>query len=211
MEETEAMIIPEPKFSTIRNSPRVRLLEDWLIESEYGLMLIVPRGFETDLASVPRWLWPILSPFGDLRYGGIIHDFGYQHAYLLSPYSGDQAYNLESIALREKYPALFGGCIPVFIGKKRDFFDQLLRYVTIQATGEKLKAESAYLALKAFGWIAWNKYRKLGPAAYNANSLGLPTISKDEIPSRTNDESLKQFDAVLADLERATEDRERLA
>jgi len=174
------MIIPEPQFQTIPHSPRVRLVEDWLIESEYGLMLVVPRGFVTDLASVPRWIWPILSPFGDLRYGGIIHDFGYQHAYLLSPYSDDQVYNLESIALRKKYPEEFGGNIPVFIGKNRDFFDRLLRYVTIQATGSKWKAHAAYWALKVFGWIAWNKYRKLGPVAYNANSLGLPAASDEE-------------------------------
>lgn len=170
------MIIPEPRFETIPHSPRVRLTDNWIIESEFGLLLIVPKGFVTDLASVPRFLWPIVSPWGDLRFGSLLHDFGYQHCFLLSPYTEDQAYNKESLELRKKFPEEFGLNIPVFIGKDRDFFDQLFRYVTIQATGAKVKANAAYWGLKMFGWIAWGKYRRRGPAAYNFNSLYLPGV-----------------------------------
>lgn len=40
-----------------------------------GLLIEVPAGFETDLATVPRILWPILSPY-DPRYAAaaVIHD-----------------------------------------------------------------------------------------------------------------------------------------
>lgn len=36
----------------------------------------VPVGFWTDFASVPRIIWPIISPY-ELGYGPIPHDFGY--------------------------------------------------------------------------------------------------------------------------------------
>lgn len=36
----------------------------------------VPAGFWTDFASVPRFIWPIISPY-DLGVGCIPHDFGY--------------------------------------------------------------------------------------------------------------------------------------
>jgi hypothetical protein len=37
---------------------------------------VVPEGFWTDFASVPRILWAVLSPY-DLGVGPIPHDFGY--------------------------------------------------------------------------------------------------------------------------------------
>jgi hypothetical protein len=36
----------------------------------------VPAGFYTDFASVPRFVWPIISPY-ELGVGCIPHDFGY--------------------------------------------------------------------------------------------------------------------------------------
>ena len=170
------MIIPEPRIETIRGEMRVRLIEDWRIVLKCGLVLIVPKGFETDFASVPRWLWPVMSPMGDLRYGGIIHDFGYQHGYLLSPYSPAQVYNLASCHLRAKRPDEFNENIPVFAGKEQAFFDWMLKYVTICATGKAIKANAAYLALRLFGWIVWRKYRKRGPSAFNRNSLDLSGV-----------------------------------
>ena len=41
-----------------------------------GLNFIVPSDFWTDFASVPRFLWPVVSPY-DLGVGPIPHDFGY--------------------------------------------------------------------------------------------------------------------------------------
>lgn len=39
--------------------------------------IIVPRGFVTDLASIPRIFWSILRPDADYAYAAIIHDFLY--------------------------------------------------------------------------------------------------------------------------------------
>lgn len=37
----------------------------------------VPRGYLTDLLSIPRLLWPVLSPFGAGCWGALPHDILY--------------------------------------------------------------------------------------------------------------------------------------
>ena len=39
--------------------------------------IIVPRGFVTDFASVPRLFWSMLPPIGRYGYAAIFHDFAY--------------------------------------------------------------------------------------------------------------------------------------
>jgi len=39
--------------------------------------VIAPRGFVTDLASIPRAFWSLLPRDGDYIYGAIIHDYLY--------------------------------------------------------------------------------------------------------------------------------------
>jgi hypothetical protein len=38
---------------------------------------IVPKGFVTDLASIPALFWSILRPDGDYAYAAILHDYMY--------------------------------------------------------------------------------------------------------------------------------------
>jgi hypothetical protein len=40
-----------------------------------GRNIIVPKGFETDLISVPTWFWSVLRPFDEGVKGDIIHDY----------------------------------------------------------------------------------------------------------------------------------------
>lgn len=37
----------------------------------------VPKGTETDLASIPRFLWCLLPPFGRYSQAAVIHDYLY--------------------------------------------------------------------------------------------------------------------------------------
>ncbi len=159
----------------LRHPPRLELLEDWLIAIG-GLQVVIPRGFITDGASIPRPLWWLISPFGPLLEAALLHDFGYQHGYLLACYNQELPYNRRSLALRAAYPAQFGATIPVYIGKPRLFFDQLLRHITIELTGATLQAQAAYLALRPFGGVPWRLYRHKGPGAFNRNSLYLPGV-----------------------------------
>jgi len=159
--------------------PRLRLLEDWILILPGGLQIIVPRGFVTDGASIPRALWWLLSPFGVLLEGGIVHDFGYQYGYLLAPYRIDQPWNLASLRLRAEYAAIYGPTIPVYVGKGQGFYDDLLQEVTVDLTGASAQAWAARSALRLFGMLAWCRYRSLGPAAFTTNSLHIPGVDSD--------------------------------
>ena len=50
-----------------------------------GERFVVPQNFWTDFASVPRFLWPVISPY-DLGVGPIPHDFGYFTGYANKAY-----------------------------------------------------------------------------------------------------------------------------
>lgn len=39
--------------------------------------IIVPKGFITDFASIPRFLWTLLDPVGPYRGAALIHDYLY--------------------------------------------------------------------------------------------------------------------------------------
>lgn len=54
----------------------------WILREEYryevnGYVITVPKGFQTDLASVPRVLWVFFPPFGKYTRAAIIHDYLY--------------------------------------------------------------------------------------------------------------------------------------
>lgn len=42
-----------------------------------GIVVTVPAGFVTDLASVPRFFWRIVPPFGKYTPAAVVHDFLY--------------------------------------------------------------------------------------------------------------------------------------
>jgi len=42
-----------------------------------GSILKIPKGFETDLSSVPKFLWGILPPFGNFLLAALVHDYLY--------------------------------------------------------------------------------------------------------------------------------------
>lgn len=52
-----------------------RLLADW--RTPYGIM---PKGFISDGASIPRPLWWVMHPAGILFEAAIVHDYYYAHA-----------------------------------------------------------------------------------------------------------------------------------
>ena len=39
--------------------------------------IIIPKGFTTDLSSVPKFLWGIFPPFGNFLLASIVHDYLY--------------------------------------------------------------------------------------------------------------------------------------
>lgn len=50
-------------------------------EKNLGCMtMVVPRGFILDLASIPRFLWPLMAPFELGCEAALVHDALYRHA-----------------------------------------------------------------------------------------------------------------------------------
>lgn len=190
------MIIPSPSFKKVRydlstmkvvdrfkfiikNPPRIELTSDWILTLNDGTKIIVPKGFVNDGASVPRALWliPGFSPFGVLLEGGILHDFAYQHGYLLSPDDGDFKDTLLSDDLYNSYHQCFEKFKPIFAFFPQAYFDDLMHKIVTETTGSKLIASAAHFMLAKFGKTAWDNYRSQGPAAYGRNSLDLPGVN----------------------------------
>lgn len=57
------------------------LTDDLLFQSaQLGKVVIVPRGFQTDLASIPRFLWSIFPKTDRWDSAAVVHDAGYAGA-----------------------------------------------------------------------------------------------------------------------------------
>ncbi len=112
------------------------LVDDYQCEV-YGLPVVVPAGFRTDFASVPRAFWPFMSPTGILLIPGLLHDFYYRHHFLIA---------------RDMRPtfALLG----------RAWGDEMLRHVCIEVNGMPAAAGVAWGALRVGGVFAWNAARR---------------------------------------------------
>lgn len=58
-----------PSFVFIE-ARRVRIVEDYPLPDGKHIL----SGFESDLGSVPQFLWWLLSPY-DIKYSSIVHDY----------------------------------------------------------------------------------------------------------------------------------------
>lgn len=56
---------------------RACVLSPFEFYSDHGATVIVPVGFVTNFASVPRALWGIAPPFGPWAKSAVVHDFLY--------------------------------------------------------------------------------------------------------------------------------------
>ena len=113
----------------------------WLIAETFvykfkGEEYIIPKGFEFDGASVPKFLASWLSPVGVLLMGGLIHDFAYKYQTLLrrdGTTIGEMTQRQADVAFRD---------------------------INIEQNGFHLLNYLAYWALRIGGFVAWNKHRK---------------------------------------------------
>jgi hypothetical protein len=63
-----------PKFTYI-GSRRIKLIEDYKLPYNK----LIPKGFESDLGTIPSIFWKILCP-KDIKYSAIIHDYEWMMA-----------------------------------------------------------------------------------------------------------------------------------
>ena len=90
--------------------------------------IVVPAGFVTDFASIPRPLWSFINPVGRIKAAAIVHDYLYYKQGIL----------VDRDLTRKE-------CDKEFL--------KIMRVLKMMW----IKRQSAYWALRWFGWIAWNK------------------------------------------------------
>lgn len=90
--------------------------------------IIVPAGFRTDFASVPRLVWNIIPPYGRHGKAAVVHDYLYS---LRGHLPNGQRYTRAE-------------CDSIF----REAMDQLAVRWT--------RRQTMWLAVRAFGWRAWS-------------------------------------------------------
>lgn len=90
--------------------------------------ITVPAGFVTDFASIPRPFWFFINPVGRIKPAAIVHDYLYH-------LRGE--YELERFTRKE--------------------VDQIFLEIMKRVGMPFLKRQAAYRAVRAFGWMYWNK------------------------------------------------------
>ena len=163
------------------NPPTFMLHEDWEIDLDLKYPIIIPKGFVTDFATIPKFLWSFLAPDGDLALGAIVHDFIFQYGYLLTKYNPEITYQDSSNVARLTYTPLFEDLIPVYIGLPEDNANFFLKSITDFTSGNNFESNAAFTAVMLRGKVAWKNYRTKGngfdgPETYNKNSLHLPGL-----------------------------------
>lgn len=68
-----------------------KLGHDVKVTLSNGDRITIPAGFETDLSSVPKFLWSIMAPYGDHLLGALIHDYLYRTNYSIDKLGRYQA------------------------------------------------------------------------------------------------------------------------
>lgn len=112
------------------------IAKDWHF-SLGGENYVIPKGFQFDGASVPKFLGAWLSPIGILLMGGLVHDYIYKYEVLLKK---GKKKTSERFTQKEA--------------------DQLFRDINIEQNGIHVLNWAAYLALRLGGFVAWNGHRK---------------------------------------------------
>ena len=82
-----------------------RLLYPLRVESavngpNHGIRVVVPKGFVTDLASVPRFWWWWFPPAGDYAAAATVHDWFYRNSVGISRFLADALFRDLMAALK---------------------------------------------------------------------------------------------------------------
>lgn len=123
-----------------------RFNADFYCDSDIAGRVVIPKGFVTDGASIPRIFWNILSDTDpDIEYPSFVHDLLY--------------------SVHGKLPDRT---------LTRDQCDHVIREQMLALDCPKWKANAVYAALHLFGWHGWNQHTpayKLVNTTYRARML----------------------------------------
>jgi len=113
----------------------------WVVAKDFHFTLdaveyVIPKGFQFDGASIPKFLHTWLSPVGVLLMGGLVHDYAYKYA-----------------TLKRKGKGTWG-----MMNQKEA--DIIFRDINIEINGFHFLNYLAFWALRLGGFVAWNGHRK---------------------------------------------------
>ena len=109
-------------------------------EEDSGIRITVPRRYVTDFASVPRFLWPLIDPYGRPGWAAIIHDWLYYvHRW---PPRGIQSWPDFSEPM-----------------SRREADEVFLEAMAVLGVGW-FKRRAMHLAVRLFGRGAWDRKRE---------------------------------------------------
>jgi len=114
----------------------------WTIDKDFHFEInnhacVIPKGFEFDGASVPKFLASWLSPVGVLLMGGLVHDYAYRYGTLLKKNKKETIGELTRVES-----------------------DKYFRDINIEVNGFFVLNYLAYWALLLGAWPTWNGHRK---------------------------------------------------
>ena len=126
------MNYPIVQYSGIKNKPWV-LVEDFYIELSNGYVALIPKGYWTDFASVPRVLKVVFDHLGKGSPAYVLHDYMYNFGGYKTE-NGDHRINKR-------------------VSRKRA--DKEMAYQMRKYGESKFKIMKFYTAVRLFGWFGW--------------------------------------------------------
>lgn len=133
MSTTEARFTSKPHLVHVRGRLH-RVTRQGVYVAGDGTRYVIPRGFETDGASVPRPLWWLYPPFGeDYQNAAVLHDYLYANA--------------------EQFPGSDRGHLSR--GEADALFLEAMKALGYRESGRRM----IHAAVRAGGWATWNRYR----------------------------------------------------
>ena len=102
--------------------------------------VVVPEGYLTDFASVPRGLWNIFPPTGAYGKAAVVHDFLYQQRIVHTNVNNAQYFG--------KYYVSRSQADKIFLEAMNVLGVRWWPRVPV------------FLGVRAGGWVSWNKYRE---------------------------------------------------
>ncbi len=127
--------VPDSKFWIVRRE------FTYHITSKYGkYKVIIPFGFKTDFASVPRLFWWLVSPWGRHGKAAVVHDRLYQSIRIMLT---DPLYKsmFDYFDYAQKDPRKFSD----------DIFLEAMGVLEVK----NWRKYPMYWAVRLFGWFAW--------------------------------------------------------
>lgn len=100
-----------------------------------GKSVVIPEGFITDFASIPRGLWNVLPPTGGYGKAAVVHDYLYRGGYITTILGNVETHN----------------------NPTRAETDAILKEAMDVSGVGRVTRWTIWAGVRVGGWLAWNK------------------------------------------------------